>query len=122
MTRNPAAQPPVQGLRILIADDNQSDRMILQAIVRREGHEVLLATNGREAVELFKQHAPDIVLMDALMPVMNGLEASRAIKTLADSDLVPIIFSPPCRMLNPWLNASTVAATTLCPSPTTGLF
>lgn len=92
MTTKPVAPPPGQGLRILIADDNQSDRMILQAIVRREGHDVLLATDGREAVELFRQHAPDIVLMDALMPVMNGLEASRAIKTLADSDLVPIIF------------------------------
>ncbi|MEX1214090.1 SpoIIE family protein phosphatase [Saccharospirillum sp.] len=92
MTIKPASQPTGQGLRVLIADDNQSDRMILQAIVRREGHEVLLATDGREAVELFKQHSPDIVLMDALMPVMNGLEASRAIKALADSDLVPIIF------------------------------
>lgn len=92
MITHPAAHRPGQGLRILIADDNQSDRMILQAIVRREGHEVLLAQDGREAVELFKLHAPDIVLMDALMPVMNGLEASRAIKALADSDLVPIIF------------------------------
>lgn len=81
-----------RGLRILIADDNQSDRMILQAIVRKEGHEVFLATNGLEAVELFQQYAPDIILMDALMPVMNGLEASRAIKQQAGGDLVPIIF------------------------------
>lgn len=79
-------------LRILVADDNESDRIILKAIVRQEGHDVILAANGREAVNRFQSDHPDIILMDALMPVMDGLQASREIKHLAGGDLVPIIF------------------------------
>ncbi|WP_250657663.1 ATP-binding SpoIIE family protein phosphatase [Alkalimarinus coralli] len=79
-------------LKILIADDNDSDRMILQAIVRKQGHKVVTARDGVEAVDKFKQSAPEIVLMDALMPRMDGFEAARRIKQLAGEELVPIIF------------------------------
>ncbi|PID43302.1 MAG: fused response regulator/phosphatase [Gammaproteobacteria bacterium] len=79
-------------LRILIADDNDSDRMILKAIVRKQGYEVITAVDGREAVERFKKDSPQIVLLDALMPVMDGFEAAREIKALAGEELVPVIF------------------------------
>ncbi|RMF16438.1 MAG: response regulator [Gammaproteobacteria bacterium] len=79
-------------IRILIADDNQSDRMILSRIVQKQGHIVETAENGREAVNAFKSFRPDIVLLDALMPEMDGFEAAREIKSLAGEDLVPIIF------------------------------
>lgn len=79
-------------LKILIADDNDSDRMILQAIVRKQGHEVVTARDGVDALEKFKTTAPEIVLMDALMPRMDGFEAARLIKQLAGEELVPIIF------------------------------
>lgn len=82
----------VTDLKILVADDNRSDRMILKAIVQREGHQVIEAENGQEAVEQYDQHQPDIILMDALMPVMNGLEATRMIKSRAGGELIPIIF------------------------------
>ncbi len=81
--------PPLQ---VLIADDNQTDRMILGAIVRKEGHEVLEAADGREAVQLYAARRPDLVLLDALMPVQDGMEAAREIKALAGDELVPIIF------------------------------
>lgn len=79
-------------LTILVADDNTSDRMILKAIVRKQGYEVITAVDGQEAVELFEQHRPQIVLMDALMPRMDGFEATRRIKALAGEELVPVIF------------------------------
>lgn len=81
-----------QPLRILIADDSDSDRLILKTLLRRLGHKVLDAANGAEAVELFRQASPQIVLLDALMPRMDGMEAARQIKTLAGERLVPLIF------------------------------
>ncbi|MDO6682278.1 MULTISPECIES: SpoIIE family protein phosphatase [unclassified Oceanobacter] len=79
-------------IRILIADDNLVDRKILGRILQKQGHEVLDAENGADAVALFKQESPDIVLLDVMMPVMDGKEAARQIKQLAGEDMVPVIF------------------------------
>ena len=79
-------------LTVLGADDNPADRMILGRLVERLGHQVYLAENGQVAVEQFSERRPDIVLLDALMPVMDGFEAARLIKQQAGEDLVPIIF------------------------------
>jgi len=83
---------PLEPLTILIAEDSAADRMLLSSIVRRQGHEVLTAANGAEAVEAFRFQRPQLVLMDAMMPVMDGFEAARQIKALAGETLVPIIF------------------------------
>jgi CheY-like chemotaxis protein len=85
-------QPMLEALTILIAEDSAADRMLLSSIVRRQGHDVLTAANGAEAVEAFRQQRPQLVLMDAMMPVMDGFEAARQIKDLAGETLVPIIF------------------------------
>ncbi|WP_082378003.1 ATP-binding SpoIIE family protein phosphatase [Pseudomonas sp. RIT-PI-q] len=85
-------QSAFEPLTILIAEDSAADRMLLSSIVRRQGHDVLTATNGAEAVEAFRQQRPQLVLMDAMMPVMDGFEAARQIKALAGETLVPIIF------------------------------
>lgn len=87
-----AVQPALESLTILIAEDSAADRMLLSSIVRRQGHQVLTAANGAEAVEAFRQQRPQLVLMDAMMPVMDGFEAARQIKALAGETLVPIIF------------------------------
>ncbi|WP_417513820.1 ATP-binding SpoIIE family protein phosphatase [Marinobacter sp.] len=87
-------EPAVESglLKILIADDSDSDRLILKTLLRRLGHLVLDAANGEEAVALFRSGAPDIVLLDALMPAMDGMEAAREIKRLAGERMVPLIF------------------------------
>ena len=85
-------QPSSEHLCILIADDSASDRYLLSTIVSRQGHEVLCAANGAEAVAAFEKHRPHLILMDALMPVMDGFDAARRIKQLAGEALVPIIF------------------------------
>lgn len=79
-------------LSILIADDSDSDRLILKTLLRRLGHEVKDARNGKDAVGIFRESGADIVLLDALMPVMDGMEAARHIKELAGERLVPLIF------------------------------
>lgn len=79
-------------LTILIAEDNPADRMLLSTIVSRQGHRVLTAGNGHEAISIFEHEHPQLVLMDALMPVMDGFEAAERIKQLAGDELVPIIF------------------------------
>lgn len=79
-------------LSILIAEDNAADRMLLSTIVSRQGHRVTTASNGLEAVALFEEERPHLVLMDALMPVMDGFEAARRIKQKTGEALVPIIF------------------------------
>ncbi|MBC3924992.1 fused response regulator/phosphatase [Pseudomonas lurida] len=84
--------PVLEPLTILIAEDSAADLLLLSTIVRRQGHQVLTATNGAEAVEVFTRERPQLVLMDALMPVMDGFEAARRIKQLAGEELVPLIF------------------------------
>ena len=79
-------------LRILIADDNYSDRIILKALLAREGHEVITAEDGLQAVDLFMSEQPDIVLLDLMMPNLDGYGAASRIKALSDERLVPIVF------------------------------
>nr|WP_220462386.1 fused response regulator/phosphatase [Pseudomonas putida] len=83
---------PAQALTVLVAEDGATDRLLLAQIVRRQGHQVFTAENGEQAVALFAEKRPHVVLLDALMPVMDGFEAARQIKALAGEQLVPIIF------------------------------
>lgn len=87
-----ALAPVLEPLTVLIAEDSATDLLLLSTIIRRQGHHVLTASNGVEAVDLFARERPQLVLMDALMPVMDGFEAARRIKQLAGEALVPIIF------------------------------
>jgi len=79
-------------MKILIADDNASDRFLLSKIISKQGHEVVEAENGKHAIDCYVKEAPDIILMDVLMPELNGKEAAKEIKRIAGEDLVPIIF------------------------------
>ncbi|WP_101759370.1 SpoIIE family protein phosphatase [Oceanicoccus sp. KOV_DT_Chl] len=83
---------PLGKIKILIADDSNTDRLLLQTILKKQGHEVVVASDGLEAVDVFLAQSPSIVLMDALMPRMDGFEAAQKIKQLAGEDFVPIIF------------------------------
>jgi len=66
--------------------------MVLSAMLQKDGYTVCVAENGREAVALFEQQQPDMVLMDVMMPEMDGYEATSQIKALAGVRFVPVIF------------------------------
>lgn len=76
---------------LLVVDDDEATRMLVKAIFTSKGFRVLDARNGAEGVERFQQADPDIVLMDVMMPVMDGFEATRRIRTLDRDEGTPII-------------------------------
>jgi two-component system, cell cycle response regulator DivK len=77
--------------RILIAEDHLDSRAALSALLEAIGFEVVQAANGREAVDLAIAEAPDLVLMDMMMPEMDGFEATRAMRAHPLLDKIPII-------------------------------
>lgn len=74
---------------ILVVDDEESIRSLLQAILQRRHQQVLLAASGTEALDLFRQHEPDVTILDLNMPKMNGLQVLRQIRAL--SPTAPVI-------------------------------
>ncbi|MCP5018327.1 MAG: fused response regulator/phosphatase [Ketobacter sp.] len=79
-------------MKILVVDDTEANRKLLAWMLEDDGHTVIEAVNGQQAVELFKESEPDLVLMDVMMPVMDGFEATQAIKEYLGGTHVPIIF------------------------------
>lgn len=79
-------------LNILIVDDELSNLLLLKAILSGAGHHTIMARDGSEAVAAFEREQPDMVLMDVMMPVMDGYEATRQIKVRAGERFVPVIF------------------------------
>ncbi len=75
-------------ITILIAEDNESNYLLFQSILGSK-YKLIHAWNGQEAVELYQQHKPQIIIMDINMPKMDGYEATREIRKFSDS--VPII-------------------------------
>jgi len=70
-----------RSLRILLAEDNETNRHLARRVLEKRGHEVLVATNGREAIEIWRQRPVDAILMDVQMPEMGGLEATEWIRS-----------------------------------------
>jgi two-component system, cell cycle response regulator DivK len=76
---------------VLIAEDNRDVREMMTFMIHTHGYEVLEAEDGSQAVEKTKQYHPDLVLMDIMMPVMDGLEATRIIREFEEFEKVPIV-------------------------------
>lgn len=83
---------PVPRGTALLADDELSNRVVLSALLKKMGYQILQAEDGYQAVEIFKAELPDIVFMDVMMPIMDGLEATTQIKKLSGDRFVPVIF------------------------------
>ena len=79
-------------MKVLAVDDNRTNLHILQVFLKKLGHDVILAENGEEAVARFQSESPDLVLLDIMMPVMDGFEAARRIKAMTRDRWTPVIF------------------------------
>ena len=73
-------------LDILLVEDNLTNQMVAKRMVTRLGHQCRIANDGQQAIEEFKRQKPDLILMDVVMPVMDGLTATRKIRALEDKD------------------------------------
>jgi len=81
-------QPPV---RVLIAEDQQENRLLLENLMRMLGIDVRIAEDGRQCIQVFQEWHPDLIWMDRRMPVLDGIEATRRIRSLPGGDRVKII-------------------------------
>jgi diguanylate cyclase (GGDEF)-like protein len=81
-------------MKVLVAEDSRSSQIVIRSYVEDAGHKVVTVTDGQQAVEQFKLIQPDLVLMDVIMPVKDGIEAAKEIRDLCEqsNDWVPIIF------------------------------
>jgi len=78
--------------KILLAEDEPTMRRLMGMLLKRQGHEVIEAENGVPVVDLALKHQPDIILLDIMMPVMDGFETLRRIRATPDIDDIPVIF------------------------------
>ena len=78
-------------VKILLVEDNEMNWDMLSRRLRRRGYEVVVATNGRQGVELASSESPDLILMDMSLPVLDGWEATREIKQTPEIQSIPII-------------------------------
>jgi two-component system, sensor histidine kinase and response regulator len=76
----PLNAAPARNLRVLLAEDNPVNQKLVVHLLQRRGHQVSIANNGSEAVEIAKRETLDIVLMDVQMPEMDGFQATAAIR------------------------------------------
>ncbi len=77
--------------RILVVDDSPSQQMGMKRIVEKLGHEALTAEDGVSGVAVCKQELPDLVLMDVVMPNLNGFQATRALTRDDSTKHIPIV-------------------------------
>ena len=77
--------------KILLVEDNEMNRDMLSRRLERRGYEVVVAVDGRQGVELAQSTTPDLILMDVSLPVIDGWEATRRLKSMERLKAVPII-------------------------------
>jgi putative two-component system response regulator len=76
---------------ILVVDDEPANRELMEALLEPQGYTVLTAENGQEALDLFAKHQPDLLLLDVMMPKMDGVEVCRLIKKNPETRLTPVV-------------------------------
>ena len=77
--------------KILLVEDNEMNRDMLSRRLKKKGHEVVIAVDGQEGVDMATSEAPEIILLDMSLPVMDGWEAAKHLKANAATSSIPII-------------------------------
>lgn len=86
-----AATAPSATATVLVVDDSPTETRILSTTLTKAGYRVETATNGEEGVEAARRIHPDVILMDVIMPVLNGFQATRILRGDAETAGIPII-------------------------------
>jgi two-component system alkaline phosphatase synthesis response regulator PhoP len=81
-----------QGVKIIIIDDDESVRAVLRVALNRRKFIVEEACNGKEGLEKIKKNKPDIIILDGIMPVMDGIQTCRILKGNPETRKIPVIF------------------------------
>ncbi|PKQ43807.1 response regulator transcription factor [Confluentibacter flavum] len=79
--------------KIVLAEDNSTLSLLLKFRLEKEGYEIFVATDGKEAVDLIENHSPDLILSDIMMPFVSGLEVISHLRNKLDLDTPIIVFS-----------------------------
>ena len=79
-------------MRILVAEDERDIRSMIKFVLERNGYEVIEAANGVEALELAKNKSPDAVLLDVMMPEMDGYQVCLNLRSNPDTQNIPVVF------------------------------
>jgi twitching motility two-component system response regulator PilH len=77
--------------KILVVDDSPTEVHVLQTMLEKNGHEVVVASSGEDGVVVAKETQPDLVLMDVVMPGMNGFQATRQLSKQQETASIPVI-------------------------------
>ncbi len=77
--------------KILLVEDNEMNRDMLSRRLDRKGYQVVFATDGKQGMEMARSEAPDLILMDMSLPLVDGWEATRQLKTAPETQAIPII-------------------------------
>jgi two-component system sensor histidine kinase/response regulator len=77
---------------VLIVDDVDANVLLLKLLISKVGYKTLTAFNGRDALEIIEKHRPDLILLDIMMPIMDGHEVARRLREMPDKAEIPIIF------------------------------
>ena len=77
--------------KILLVEDNEMNRDMLSRRLERRGHTIVMAVDGQQGVDMAKTEAPDLILLDMSLPVLDGWEAARQLKAADDTRAIPII-------------------------------
>lgn len=81
----------LSGSRILIADDNEQNRELLDAYLADEDFEIMMAADGQETLEMVDANEPDLILLDIMMPRMSGYEVCEKLKADAEKRKIPVL-------------------------------
>ncbi len=77
--------------KILLIEDNQMNRDMLSRRLTRKGYEVVIAVDGEQGMAMARSEAPDLILMDMSLPVLDGWEATRQLKAAPETQAIPVI-------------------------------
>ena len=83
--------PDINSSLILLVDDSEVSNFLMQSILEEKGYTILSVSNGKEALDLLKKQHPDLIILDIMMPEMNGFGVLESVKKFEETAKIPVI-------------------------------